>query len=96
LAPEPKLLLLDEPFSSLDSEIKESLIKDLKAIVKARKISVVIAIHDLEEALLIADRLLFIDRKKLFEQELKFNKQSREQLWKEKKKIEGKLKAFSF
>ncbi len=57
LAVEPKVLLLDEPFSALDAITTEELHKDLLAIWKETKITVIMVSHLLEEAVLLADRV---------------------------------------
>ncbi|HBA60871.1 MAG TPA: hypothetical protein DCZ92_08635 [Elusimicrobia bacterium] len=53
----PKLVLLDEPFSSLDARAKESIIADLSKITKARRTTLVLVTQDQEEALALADTL---------------------------------------
>ncbi|MCV6615685.1 MAG: ABC transporter ATP-binding protein, partial [Cellvibrionaceae bacterium] len=55
LAPEPKLLLLDEPFSSLDVELRRNLALEVRNILKARGISAILVTHDQEEAFAFAD-----------------------------------------
>lgn len=57
LAPEPSLLLLDEPFSSLDSELRSELVKDIYQIFSEKKITTLMVTHDQVEAFSVADRL---------------------------------------
>lgn len=54
---QPDLLLLDEPFTSLDPPTRDSLIEDLDHILQKTKTAVVLATHDRWEALRLADRL---------------------------------------
>jgi len=56
----PKLVLLDEPFSSLDARVKETIISDLGRITRAAKTTVVLVTQDQEEALALADTLAVI------------------------------------
>lgn len=58
LAPRPRLLLLDEPFASLDRPAAEHLRHALRAILKAEGIPAVLVTHDREDALSLGDRLL--------------------------------------
>ena len=53
----PKLLLLDEPFSSLDPGLRQSTREEVRSVLKAEGISAVLVTHDQEEALSFADRL---------------------------------------
>ena len=55
LAPEPKLLLLDEPFSSLDPELRERLALELRELLKAADITTLLVTHDQHEAFAMAD-----------------------------------------
>lgn len=57
LAIEPAVLLLDEPFSALDTVTTDELHKDLLAIWRETKITIVMVSHLLEEAVLLADRI---------------------------------------
>ncbi|MFC4989591.1 ABC transporter ATP-binding protein [Saliphagus infecundisoli] len=57
LAPEPSLLLLDEPMSALDARLRESLRRQVKRIQSELSITTVYVTHDQEEALAISDRL---------------------------------------
>ncbi|WP_165831946.1 ABC transporter ATP-binding protein [Aliidiomarina sp. B3213] len=56
LAPQPKLLLLDEPFSSLDAELRESLATDVRQLLKKEKITALLVTHDQQEAFAMADK----------------------------------------
>ncbi len=60
LAVEPKLMLLDEPFSALDPKTTEDLHKDLLKIWKETAISVVMVSHLIEEAVSLADRVVLM------------------------------------
>ncbi|MDH5302179.1 MAG: ABC transporter ATP-binding protein [Gammaproteobacteria bacterium] len=55
LAPRPKLLLLDEPFSNLDISLRERLCMDVRAILKQENTTAIMVTHDQEEAFMIAD-----------------------------------------
>lgn len=54
---EPEVLLLDEPFSSLDAPTRESLIDDLDAVLTERQVATVFVTHDRSEALRMGDRI---------------------------------------
>ncbi|HZL59251.1 MAG TPA: ABC transporter ATP-binding protein [Stellaceae bacterium] len=55
LAREPRLLLMDEPFASLDAIVRARVTQDLLRLVESRGISVLLVTHDLEEALALSD-----------------------------------------
>jgi iron(III) transport system ATP-binding protein len=57
LAPEPALLLLDEPFSNLDSALKRVLREELSEILRRTGITAVLVVHDAEDVLSLADRV---------------------------------------
>jgi NitT/TauT family transport system ATP-binding protein len=56
----PELLLLDEPFSSLDIGWKNKLYEELKELQKVNNTTVLIVSHDLEEVLRISDKIILI------------------------------------
>ncbi len=55
LAREPQLILMDEPFASLDAIVRARVTQDLVRLVELRGISVLLVTHDLEEALALSD-----------------------------------------
>ncbi|MSO92919.1 MAG: ABC transporter ATP-binding protein [Rhodospirillales bacterium] len=57
LAPNPSILLLDEPLSALDAKIRAHLRAEIRAVVDRLKITTVYVTHDQEEALSISDRV---------------------------------------
>ena len=57
LAPGPRLLMLDEPLGSLDRSLRERLVEDLGAILKASRQTALYVTHDQEEAFAVADRM---------------------------------------
>ena len=57
IAPSPKLILLDEPFSNLDAGMRHSTREEIRTLLKDTGMSAVFVTHDQEEALCFADRL---------------------------------------
>lgn len=64
LAIEPEVLLLDEPFSSLDTIQKHQLISELGDLLKAMDTTVVFVTHDLDDALRLTDQVLILQKGK--------------------------------
>ena len=62
LAPKPQLLLLDEPFSNLDVDLRERLAHEVRLILKAANITALLVTHDQLEAFAIGDRIGVMDR----------------------------------
>lgn len=60
LAPRPGVLLLDEPFSALDADLRSRLANDVAALIRADGIAALYVTHDPIEAELIADRVYAI------------------------------------
>jgi ABC-type nitrate/sulfonate/bicarbonate transport system ATPase subunit len=54
---EPEIMLMDEPFSSLDAELADSLLHQLQGVLKEYRTTVVFVTHDIVEALSVSDRL---------------------------------------
>jgi iron(III) transport system ATP-binding protein len=57
MAPEPALVLLDEPFSSLDASLRAGLRREVELILRDAEATALLVTHDQEEALSLADRL---------------------------------------
>ncbi len=62
LAIEPRVLLLDEPLSALDAEVRVALRGEIRRIQTSLKITTVYVTHDQEEALSISDRVVVMDK----------------------------------
>ncbi|MSQ25821.1 MAG: ATP-binding cassette domain-containing protein [Dehalococcoidia bacterium] len=62
LAPRPAVLLLDEPFSALDLELRRALRLELKAVRDRERLPIILVTHDLDDALALSDRVLAVDR----------------------------------
>ncbi len=62
LAPNPKVVLLDEPFSNLDSDLRRSMRHDVKRILKNVDSTVIVVTHDQEEAFELGDRVAVMNR----------------------------------
>lgn len=57
LAPEPEMLLLDEPFSNLDVDLRVEMREEVRRIIKETGVTAISVTHDQEEALSISDRV---------------------------------------
>ncbi|WP_049925164.1 ABC transporter ATP-binding protein [Halopiger goleimassiliensis] len=57
LAPEPEMLLLDEPFSNLDVDLRVEMREEVRRIIKEAGVTAISVTHDQEEALSISDRV---------------------------------------
>src|SRR5229473_5258328 len=62
LAIDPEVLLMDEPFSALDAQTRESLQVEVLAIHQKTGKSIIFVTHDLDEAVLLADRVVLMSR----------------------------------
>ena len=62
LARAPKLLLMDEPFASLDAIVRARIIQDVAALVDRERISVLLVTHDLEEAISLSDHIYLLSQ----------------------------------
>jgi iron(III) transport system ATP-binding protein len=65
LAPQPELILLDEPLSNLDVQVRERLRYEIRSILKASGISAIFVTHDQEEAMAICDKIAVMQNGKL-------------------------------
>lgn len=62
LARRPRVLLLDEPFSAVDPGTRESLHREIAGLRRALDMPVVLVTHDMDDARLLADRMVVIDK----------------------------------
>jgi iron(III) transport system ATP-binding protein len=73
LAPSPSLLLLDEPLSSLDTELRRGLALEVREILKKRGISAIMVTHDQDEAFAFADKIGVLHKGKLEQWDVPFS-----------------------
>jgi len=62
LAMKPRLILMDEPFASLDAIVRARVVKDVVALVERESISVLLVTHDLDEALSLSDEVYLLSQ----------------------------------
>ncbi len=60
IAPEPSLLLLDEPLSALDAQLRKSLRREIRSIQRKIGLTTIYVTHDQEEALTMSDRIILL------------------------------------
>ena len=65
MAPNPSLLMLDEPFSALDVDLKNNLYEEISNLFSERNITVLLVTHDLKEAEIMTTRQLKMEKGKL-------------------------------
>src|SRR5690606_10343953 len=62
IAPNPKILLLDEPFSNLDAMLKDQVREEIRHIIKKADITAIFVTHDTRDALSTADRIAILHK----------------------------------
>lgn len=67
LACQPKLLLLDEPFSNIDSQVRQQMIAEIKQILKQQNIPAIFVTHSKEEAFAFADKIAIMQQGKILQ-----------------------------
>ncbi len=65
LAPEPELLLLDEPLGSLDRTLRDRLTIEIRSILKSLEVTAIFVTHDQAEAFSVADKVAVLQRGRL-------------------------------
>jgi tungstate transport system ATP-binding protein len=68
LALRPRLMLLDEPFASLDTPTKAELLNDLRAAIENQRCAVLFVTHDRHEASLLADRVAILHQGRILQE----------------------------
>ncbi|MDZ7811672.1 MAG: ATP-binding cassette domain-containing protein [Ideonella sp.] len=62
LAPQPRLLLLDEPLSALDAQVRAAMRSEIRQLQRSLRMSTIMVTHDQDEALAMADRVILMDK----------------------------------
>ncbi|TXS92699.1 ABC transporter ATP-binding protein [Parahaliea maris] len=73
LAPAPEVLLLDEPFSSLDSELREQLAGEVRELLKRNGVTAILVTHDQHEAFAMADRIALLRQGRVAQLDTPYN-----------------------
>jgi iron(III) transport system ATP-binding protein len=73
MAPRPDILLLDEPFSSLDSDLREQLAREVRAILKRDGVTAILVTHDHMEAFAMADHIAVLGEQRLHQWDIPYN-----------------------
>ena len=61
LAPEPEIILLDEPFSNLDTELRSQLAFEVRDLLKKSDVTALLVTHDQDEAFAISDKIALMN-----------------------------------
>ncbi|WP_299391777.1 ABC transporter ATP-binding protein [uncultured Gelidibacter sp.] len=73
LAPEPSLLILDEPFSNLDTMLRTQLRNEVFDIIKKTGVTVLFVTHDTQDALSVADEILILQKGRVIQKDVATN-----------------------
>lgn len=73
LAPHPSLLLMDEPFSNLDVELREKLSTEVRDILKKEEITGILVTHDQHEAFAISDKIGVMNNGEILQWDTPYN-----------------------
>ncbi|SFC46078.1 ABC transporter ATP-binding protein [Pseudoalteromonas denitrificans] len=69
LAYKPSLLLLDEPFSNIDHQVRFQLIEDIRRIIKDQQVSAIFVTHSKDEAFAFSDKLAIMHQGEIIQQD---------------------------
>ena len=73
MAPKPSLLLMDEPLSSLDEELREQLAREIRLILQQEKISAILVTHDQNEAFALGDHICVMHQGRVQQNDSAYN-----------------------
>ena len=73
MAPQPGLLLMDEPFSGMDIDLRKQLAREVRNILKQEKLTAILVTHDQHEAFAIADNICVMDEGRIQQQDTGYN-----------------------
>ena len=67
MAPKPKIMLLDEPYSGLDARLRDNIRDEVLHLLKANECATLMVTHDSEEAMFMADRIVVMQEGKIIQ-----------------------------
>jgi len=67
LAPRPRIILMDEPFSNLDNQLRQQIRYDIRNILKNQGVAAILVTHDQSEAITLSERVLLMKNGKLIQ-----------------------------
>lgn len=73
IAPQPKLLLMDEPFSNLDTELRETLGYEVRTLLKELGITAIMVTHDQHDAFALGDQIGVMSKGQMMQWDSSFN-----------------------
>jgi iron(III) transport system ATP-binding protein len=73
MAPQPGLLLMDEPFSGMDIDLRKQLAREVRNILKQENLTAILVTHDQHEAFAIADNICVMDEGRIQQQDTGYN-----------------------
>lgn len=73
LAPHPPLLLMDEPFSNLDIDLRERLVLDIREILRQRKTTTLFVTHDQHEAFVMGEHVAVMNEGRIIQWDMPYN-----------------------
>lgn len=73
LATQPDILLMDEPFSSLDAELREQLAEEVRSLLKQYNMTAILVTHDQQEAFAMADKVAVLKQGELLQWDSAYN-----------------------
>jgi len=73
MAPRPGILLMDEPFSSMDVDLREQLAREVRNILKQENVTAILVTHDQHEAFALADEICVMNEGRIQQQDSGYN-----------------------
>jgi iron(III) transport system ATP-binding protein len=73
MAPQPSLLLMDEPFSSMDIDLREQLAREVRNIIRQENITAILVTHDQHEAFAMADKICVMNEGRIQQHDSGYN-----------------------
>jgi iron(III) transport system ATP-binding protein len=73
MAPRPGILLMDEPFSSMDVDLREQLAREVRNILKQENVTAILVTHDQNEAFALADEICVMNEGRIQQQDSGYN-----------------------